>query len=131
MKAFFLFYVRDQKRSRDFYAGVLAQEPVLDVSGITEFRVGAEAVFCLMPEAGARRLLGEALPDPAAAHGVPRAELYLMVSEPAAFHRRALERGARELSPLLPRDWGHRAAYSLDPDGHVLAFAERSSPGSA
>lgn len=21
------------------------------------------------------------------------------------------------------RDWGHEAAYSLDPDGHVLAFA--------
>ena len=28
-----------------------------------------------------------------------------------------------ELDPLRARDWGHLAAYSLDPDGHVLAFA--------
>ena len=33
--------------------------------------------------------------------------------------------GAVELSGLEKCDWGHRAAYSLDPDGHVLAFAER------
>jgi len=30
-----------------------------------------------------------------------------------------------ELSGVENRDWGHRAAYSLDPDGHVLAFAEQ------
>ena len=38
---------------------------------------------------------------------------------------RAIEFGAREVSPLALRDWGHSVAYSLDPDGHVLAFASQ------
>ena len=35
----------------------------------------------------------------------------------------ALAAGAKELSPMGLRSWGHLAAYCLDPDGHVLAFA--------
>jgi len=45
------------------------------------------------------------------------------VENPDAYHLRALAVGARELSPMAPRDWGDLVAYSLDPDGHVLAFA--------
>lgn len=121
----FILYVKDQQRSRDFYAAVLNKEPALDVPGMTEFRLGGGGVLGLMPEAGIRALLGPALPDPAGAGGAPRAELYLRVSGAGDFHRRALERGAVELDALRERDWGDRAAYSLDPDGHVLAFAER------
>ncbi len=62
--------------------------------------------------------------DPDGAGDIPRAELYLRVDDAAAYHARALAHGAVELSPLVDRDWGDRAAYSLDPDGHVLAFAE-------
>lgn len=127
MRAHFILYVADQKRSRDFYAAALGIEPTLDVPGMTEFHLGPGAVLGLMPEAGIRRLLGGSLPDPSAGAGCPRAEVYLVVENAAAFHRRALGAGARELSSLLPRDWGHAAAYSLDPDGHVLAFAREIS----
>lgn len=89
---------------------------------MTEFEIGG-AVLGLMPEAGIKRLLGDGLPDPGRARGVPRAEIYLVVDDPAAYHARALAAGARELSPLTLRDWGHDVAYSLDRDGHVLAFA--------
>ncbi len=111
-----------------FYRDVLGREPRLHVPGMTELDVGdpcacTSAVLGLMPEAGIRRLLGAALPDPSGAAGTPRAELYLLVEDHAAYHGRALRAGAREMSPLLPRDWGHDAAYSLDLDGHVLAFA--------
>ena len=68
-------------------------------------------------------MLGDALPAPGSAPGVPRAELYLVTDDARACHARALGAGARELSPLQPRAWGHLAAYSLDFDGHVLAFA--------
>jgi predicted enzyme related to lactoylglutathione lyase len=119
----FILYVADQTRSASFYRSVFAYEPRLDVPGMTEFDLPGGAVLGLMPEAGIRRLLGVSLPDPAAAHGIPRAELYLLVPEPSDLHRRALASGAKELSPLLPRGWGHSAAYSLDLDGHVLAFA--------
>ncbi len=128
MKAEIILYVADQKRARDFYARVLAAEPTLDVPGMTEFALGEGCVLGLMPEAGIRRLLGDALPDPAAANGAPRAELYLTVDDPAAYHARALAAGARELSPLAPRDWGDDVAYSLDPDGHVVACARRTDP---
>jgi catechol 2,3-dioxygenase-like lactoylglutathione lyase family enzyme len=122
-RAHLILYVADQAQSAHFYRTVLATAPVLDVPGMTEFACGEGAVLGLMPEAGIRRLLGAALPDPATARGVPRAELYLVVDDPAACHARALAAGARELSPLRPRDWGHTVAYSLDLDGHVLAFA--------
>ena len=123
MKAHFILYVADQNRSARFYERVLGQKPRLDVPGMTEFELSADGVLGLMPAAGIKRLLGERLPDPDGAKGVPRAELYLLVVDPGAAHRRALENGAREMSPLLPRGWGHEAAYSLDLDGHVLAFA--------
>ncbi|MBI3300130.1 MAG: glyoxalase [Elusimicrobia bacterium] len=128
MRAHLILYVSDQRRSADFYAAVLARRPELDMPGMTEFRLGDGAVLGLMPEAGIKRLLGDALPDPAAGRGVPRAELYLITQDAASCHRRALANGARELSPMLPRDWGHHAAYSMDPDGHVLAFATEAAP---
>ena len=121
--AHFILYVRDARASAAFYREVLAVAPRLDVPGMTEFELASGAVLGLMPEAGIVRLLGEALPSPATARGVPRAELYLLVGDPGAFHARALAAGAAELSALTPRPWGHDAAYSLDPDAHVLAFA--------
>lgn len=123
MKAHFILYVADQTLSARFYERVLGQKPRLDVPGMTEFELSADGVLGLMPAAGIKRLLGERLPDPDGAKGAPRAELYLLVDDPGASHRLALENGAREMSPLLARDWGHEAAYSLDLDGHVLAFA--------
>lgn len=122
-RAHFVLYVSDQAASVRFYRAVLAAEPVLDVPGMTEFQIG-EAVLGLMPEAGITRLLGGAI-DPASAAGASRAELYLIVDDPAGYHARALGAGARELDPARPRAWGDLVAYSRDPDGAVLAFAAR------
>lgn len=123
-----ILYVRDQRASADFYRRVLAVEPALDVPGMTELRLGDGVVLGLMPEQGIKRLLADAV-DPAAATGVPRAEVYLLVDDPAAYHARAVAAGGKELSPLGPRDWGEAAAYSQDPDGHVLAFARPLGQG--
>lgn len=117
-------FVGDQERSRTFYERVLGIAPSLHVPGMTEFTLTSGAVLGLMPAAGAARLLG---PDAIAASGSPRGELYLLVDDPAACHARALASGASELSPLAPRDWGHDAAYALDPDGHIVAFAKERS----
>ena len=126
--AHLILYVADQRRSAAFYAQALGFAPRLDVPGMTEFALGGGAVLRLMPVAGIRRLLGDPLPDPARAAGVPRAELYLRVDDVDGAHARALAAGARELSPPAPRDWGDIASYALDPDGHVLAFASRAGP---
>jgi len=119
----FILYVADQERSTMFYRRILNIEPRLNVPGMTEFDLPGGTVLGLMPERGIKRLLGAALADPAWANGAPRAELYLIVDSPVEIHQKAIGIGAVEISPPLERDWGHLAAYSLDPDGHVLAFA--------
>lgn len=130
-EALFILYVRDQRASHDFYAAVLDRPARLDVEGMTEFQLTESSALGLMPEAGIKRLLGERLPDPARGSGVPRAELYLFVQDPAAHHARAVQQGAREIDGLRQRNWGDWAAYSLDPDGHVLAFASKPAPSTA
>lgn len=121
--AHFIFYVSNQNKSAQFYESVLGIKPRLHVPGMTEFELSSGAILGLMPEVGIKKLLGEFIEDPSKAKGIPRAELYLLVEGPLAFHKRALELGAKELSPLELRTWGHTAAYSADPDGHILAFA--------
>lgn len=122
MRTHIILYVADQARSAAFYEATLAMQPTLDVPGMTEFALSNDTVLGLMPEAGIRRLLGDAIPDPALATGVPRAEIYLVVPSADEYHRRAVHAGARELSPAMPRSWGSIVSYCIDPDGHVLAF---------
>jgi catechol 2,3-dioxygenase-like lactoylglutathione lyase family enzyme len=122
--AHFILYVKDQVHSTAFYSQVLACSPTLEAPGMTEFSLTDRCVLGLMPETSIQRLVEASLPDPAQASGIPRAELYLLVDNPQSYHRRAVAAGALELSCLAERAWGHRVAYSLDPDGHVLAFAE-------
>ncbi|MDO9694200.1 MAG: VOC family protein [Candidatus Latescibacteria bacterium] len=121
--AHFILYTADQEASTQFYAFVLGRPPRLHVPGMTEFELTGGAVLGLMPEAGIKRLLGDALPDPAQAAGVPRAELYLVVQDAAGYLARAVAGGGRELSAVQRRDWGAEVGYVLDPDGYVVAFA--------
>lgn len=124
-QAYFILYVTDQARSAGYYRTVLDLEPIVDVPGITEFELHPGCILGVMPAPSAKKLLGvETLPFRA---GALREELYLVVEDPESCHRRALENGATELSAMETRDWGHRAAYSIDPEGHVLAFAEKKT----
>jgi uncharacterized protein len=91
---------------------------------MTEFQLSSGCVLGLMPEASIRRMLDKALPEGFGESKAPRSEVYLRVPDAELYWKRSLELGGIELSPMLLRDWGHRVAYSLDPDGHVLAFAE-------
>jgi len=124
MQALLIFYVSDQAKATDFYSKTLGMEPTLDVPGMTEFTLPDGTKIGFMPSANIKKLLGEGLPDPEQAAGTPRSEIYLMVDDPALYHDRAVENGATELQPLKMMNWGQKAAYSLDQDGHVLAFGE-------
>ncbi len=124
MKAHIILYVDDQERSTRFYARALGSGPTLHVPGMTEFTIGTDVVLGLMPAAGIVRLLGDAIRDPREAAGIPRVEVYLIGPDATTMHAAALAAGARELSPVIRRDWGHFAGYVADPDGHVVAFAE-------
>lgn len=121
--ALFIFYVSDQQASRDFYRRVLGCEPTLDVPGMTEFSLSAEASLGLMPEDGIHKIIGGAMPHPRAGRDVPRAELYLRVDDVQASYDALLAAGGRPLSPPALRNWGDVVGYGADRDGHVLAFA--------
>lgn len=122
----FILYVRDQEASTRFYQKALNLEPTLHVPGMTEFRLSAESVLGLMPEKGIKRLLQNTITDPETTNGIARAEIYLTVPNPEVSIARAVEAGAKLLSPLEPRNWGDHAGYVADLDGHVLAFATKS-----
>ena len=124
MNTHFILYVRDQRESSDFYSTVLDMAPILNVPGMTEFKLGESCVLGLMPETGIKNLLGANLPDPCKASGIPRAEIYLVVMNCHEYYARALKAGATAISEAAQRDWGHLVAYCMDKDGHVLAFAE-------
>ncbi len=118
-----ILYVDDQQHSTTFYTAVLDQQPRLHVPGMTEFELRPDAILGLMPKADIVELLESGLPRLAEPTGLMRAEIYLMVDQPEVYYRRALAAGAQPVSDLAARNWGHVAAYCLDPDGHVLAFA--------
>lgn len=120
----FILYVKDQNASRDFYRAVLGVEPKLDVPGMTEFALSAEASLGLMPEDGIHKIIGEAMPHPSAGRGGPRAELYLVVDDVEASYAALLAASGKAISPPALRNWGDVAAYGADPDGHVIAFGK-------
>jgi uncharacterized glyoxalase superfamily protein PhnB len=122
-KVEFIIYVRDQQKSSAFYQSVLKQAPVLNVPGMTEFQISEDTKIGIMPEAGVKKILRHFVPDPAIANGIPRCEIYLYVDAPTEYVERALEAGAILIDEEKDRDWGDRAAYCADLDGHILAFA--------
>ncbi len=120
----FILYVADQRKSTDFYSVILGFKPRLDVPGMTEFDLGGDTILGLMPETGIKKLLGDKIKDPSAGREFPRAEIYLVMNDAPGAMARALEYNAKLLSPIQQRDWGHKAGYVQDLDGHILAFAE-------
>jgi lactoylglutathione lyase len=109
-----------------FTRKVFAAQPVLDVPGMTEFELRSGTKLGLMENDRIAKIIAPPLPHPGKASGIPRCELYLYPADPQACIERALEAGAVLVSPFEERNWGDRAGYIADPDGHVLAFAEKS-----
>lgn len=118
-----ILYVADQQQSKQFYCSVLGKTPVLDVPGMTAFKLTTELRLGLMPNNGIAKILESTTPHPASGHGIPRCELYLRFDNPRQMMEQALEAGALLISPVSIRDWGEEAGYVADPDGHVIAFA--------
>lgn len=54
----------------------------------------------------------------------PTSEIVFVVEDVAAEARRLVALGLEVTGPL-DRPWGHRTVHVLDPDGHVVEFAQR------
>lgn len=121
----FILYVADQERSMKFYTALLGKEPMLHVPGMTEFLLAENCKLGLMPETGIAKILLPHTPHPATGNGVPRCELYLYTEDIREMYLRLKTLGANEISPVADRDWGDKVCYFSDPDGHILAYAEK------
>lgn len=121
-----ILYVKNQQISREFYTKVLGMEPTLNVPGMTEFTIAENLKLGLMPEDSIAVILTPKAPHPATGSGIPRCELYVYTDDIEKKYKKAVEAGAKEISPIELRNWGDRAGYLADPDGHIIAFAEKS-----
>ncbi|WP_040952132.1 VOC family protein [Gorillibacterium massiliense] len=124
----FILFVRDQRKSKEFYAKLLDREPSLDVPGMTEFQISTRTKVGLMPGDGITRVLDYTLPNPNENAEYPRCELYLYVDEPDREYEKALAAGATGVSPGKIRNWGDYVAYCRDFDGNLIAFASTPNP---
>lgn len=124
-----ILYVNDQQLSRKFYQELFRQPPVLDVPGMTEFHLSGSCKLGLMPNNGIARILADKTPHPGLGNGIPRCELYLSVENIQTVFDHAVSCGVKLISPLQDRDWGDRVCYFADPDGHIIAFAEKPGSG--
>lgn len=122
-----ILYVNDQQVSTEFYTRIFRQQPDLNVPGMTEFQLTENCKLGLMPNKGIARILGDQTPHPDTGNGIPRCELYLYVENVHAESENALKAGAKLISPIQNRDWGDCVCYFADPDGHIIAFAEKQS----
>ncbi len=119
----FILFVNDQNRSREFYSTLLQSDPVLDVSGMTEFRLTETSKLGLLVRENAGKILENEKLLGETGNNLPGCELYLYVDNPGLWLRRAVDAGAFMISEPKVRDWGDIVAYCNDPDGHVIAFA--------
>lgn len=125
MKLFqFILYVADQQKSTDFYRKLLANEPSLNVPGMTEFELSPSLKLGLMPENGIAKIIEGKTQHPSNGSGIPRCEIYLVTEDIEPYYKRATELRAQLVSDTADRDWGHKVCYFSDPDGHIIAFAE-------
>lgn len=121
----FIIYVSDQMKSKVFYEKLLQIEPSLNVPGMTEFKLSENVKLGIMPESGIAKIISNNLPHPKKGNGIPRCELYLKLKNPNEYIKRGIALGGKEISKFQDRDWGDKVGYISDPDGHIIAFAEK------
>ncbi len=93
---------------------------------MTEFSLANNCKLGLIPNKGIANILAGMTPHPDSGNGIPRCELYLYVDSVQVEFDNALNRGAKLISQIADREWGDKVCYFSDPDGHILAFAEKT-----
>lgn len=96
---------------------------------MTEFNLSANCKIGLMPNKGIAKILADKTPHPDSGNGIPRCELYLRVNDVQTEFDNAMRSGAKLISPVMDRNWGDKVCYFSDPDGHMIAFAEKITEG--
>ena len=120
-----ILYVDHQEKSCVFYQNIFRRKADLNVPGMTEFNLANNFKLGLMPNKGIAKILEDKMPHPDKGKGIPRCELYFYVEDIELEFNNALQNGATLISPISTRDWGDKACYFADLDGHIIAFAQK------
>jgi len=124
MKTYFIIYVEDFYKSKIFYELLFNIKPIIDEPGMVEFRLPDNSTFGIMPNTSLEKLFGSDFKIEKHRKSLPKTELYFLVDDAISFHNKAIQLGSTEIRAFSEMDWGHKVAYSLNHDGHILAFAE-------
>lgn len=117
--------VSDVARATHFYTAVFGWKREVDAPVYAELPTGAGARLGLYVRMGFARNPGAEPPELPRAGAISPAELYVRCDDAAGTLARVPAAGGRLLSPLSSRDWGETVGYAADPDGHVVAVAQR------
>ena len=124
-KVHIILTVSDISKSRMFYNLLFNITPIVDESNICEFQLTENLILGLQNE---DLKLKNFDPDIymrfAQNKHTGGEEIYIEHSDAEGIHTKALQLGCLELSPFKERNWGHKVGYSINHDGHILAFAE-------
>jgi len=124
------YWTSDLPAAVEWYSDLLGKKPYFERPGYAEFRIGDyEHELGLIDTRHAP-----------AGHGIDPggAILYWHVDDVEAVRRRLLEKGAKELEPVIERGHGFVTASVVDPFGNVLGIMQnphylevlRSAPAS-
>ena len=120
-----ILYVENQLTSTNFYEKILGKHPDLCVPGMTEFKLSENFILGLMPNDGIAKILTDKTPHPKSGGKIPRCEIYLCIEDIEKTYLEIKKMNISLISPLMERNWGDRAFYFADPDGHIIAFAQK------
>ena len=123
--AIVIFAVADLARSRAFYERAFGWRAGVVTPSYVELATGSTSVG-LYARSGFAQNTGQPA-QAAPSIGTTSAELYVHVDDARAAADRVLAAGGRPLDDVRRRPWGDVAAYFADPDGNVVAVAQRGS----
>ncbi len=112
-----LLFVRDIKRSRDFYENVLGLEFEHGNDNSASFILGSDGLL-LLDKGGADDLLSPAAVEHDAARGA-NSVIVTSVEDVDALYFELRAKGVEFIRAPEDRWWGKRCAHFKDPDGHM------------
>ncbi|MBN1302296.1 MAG: VOC family protein [Melioribacteraceae bacterium] len=115
--------VNDLQKSKAFYKLLFNLNPVVDTENIVEFEIGTNLILGLQTIDLPSKIFDYDVfaKYPNTSAGIH--EIYIECENAEEMHEKAKQYGCIELSPFQKREWGHYTGYSINHDGHILAFA--------
>lgn len=127
MKTHFIIYVENISKTKVFYELLFNITPIIDEPGMCEYKLPDGSLLGIMPNTSLEKLFGKNFEKQKNKKALPQTELYFLVDDALNFHNRAIQLGASEIRAFSQMDWGENVAYSINHDGHILAFAEKTT----